>query len=186
MRDSQGLFEVFETGLAGCLVLQPVVRKDARGVFVKTFHEGAFRELGLPEGFREEYYSISSHNVLRGMHFQVPPSDCGKLVCCLEGRIWDVALDLRRTSPTFGKFHFLELDSGTGRMMYLSEGFAHGFYTMSPQALVAYHVTQVYDRERDTGIRWDSAGIPWPCEAPLLSERDLGLPPFSEFDTPFA
>ena len=185
MKDTLGLFELFQTNLDGCCRIQPVVRRDARGAFVKTFHVEAFRELGLPDTFREEYYSVSSHNVLRGLHFQTPPSACGKLVYCLEGSVWDVALDLRRSSPTYGQSFFLELDSNIGNMLYIPEGFAHGFYTLSRQAVMVYKVTQVYDRDHDEGILWNSAGIPWPCENPQLSERDRSFPRFSGFDAPF-
>jgi len=185
MKDTDGLFECRKTKLEGCYEIQPIVRRDSRGVFVKTFHVEAFQELGLPVAFREEYHSVSSRNVLRGLHFQTHPAACAKLVYCVMGKVWDVAVDLRRQSPTYSQFHFVVLDGEKGNMFFLPEGMAHGFYTMSEEAIMMYGVTKVYDREHDSGIRWDSIGIPWPCENPVLSERDQAFLPFSEFETPF-
>ena len=185
MKDRNGLFECKETKLKGCYEIQPMVRKDSRGAFVKTFHMESFQEFGLPTLFHEAYHSISSKNVLRGLHFQTPPAACAKLVYCVCGKVWDVALDLRKSSPDYGKFHFVVLDGEKGNMFYLPEGMAHGFYTLSDPVVMMYKVTHVYDREYDTGIRWDSAGIPWPCENPILSERDQNFVRLSEFETPF-
>ena len=122
---------------------------------------------------------------MRGLHFQTPPADCAKLVYCVEGKVWDVALDLRKNSPTYGQHHSLVLDGNIGNMFYLPEGMAHGFYTMSEHVVMMYKVTKVYNQEHDTGIRWDSAGIPWPCMSPILSDRDRKFVCFRDFETPF-
>lgn len=173
------------TRLAGCFELQPRVLGDQRGRFIKTFHQGWFAEHGLRSDFTEQYYSVSQHKVLRGLHFQLPPHDHAKLVYCTAGRVFDVAVDLRRQSPTYGQFICIELSAEQGNMLYLESGFAHGFYTLSETATLIYNVTSVYAPAHDAGIRWDSVGIPWPDLTPILSERDQGFPALAEYQTPF-
>ena len=151
-------------------------------------HKDAFKELELETDFREQYYSVSRKNVLRGLHFQLPPSDHAKLVYCTEGRIFDAAVDLRQGSASYGRFHTCELSRENGKMLYIPRGMAHGFYTLSEQAVVMYNVTSLYDAERDSGILWHSVGIPWPVptnEQPILSRRDKGFCSFAEFSSPF-
>lgn len=180
-----GIIEKYKTELEGCYELQPIVRKDVRGCFVKTFQWSEFKSLGLPTEFKEEYYSVSSKGVLRGLHFQLPPMDHEKLVYCAEGKVLDVAVDLRKNSATYGKYHLFELDSERGNMAYLPKGMAHGFYTLSDTALMMYKVTSEYAPECDAGILWNSVGIPWEADSPILSERDKKFPPLVEFCTPF-
>ena len=188
MKDSGGLFERVDTELAGCYELIPRRRGDNRGSFIKTVHKDAFKELELETDFREQYYSVSRKNVLRGLHFQLPPSDHAKLVYCTEGRIFDAAVDLRQGSASYGRFHTCELSGENGKMLYIPRGMAHGFYTLSEQAVVMYNVTSLYDAERDSGILWHSVGIPWPVpanEQPILSRRDKGFCSFAEVSSPF-
>lgn len=185
MKDKNGIIEKLETPLEGCYELKPVVRGDSRGNFIKTFHIEAFKELGLETDFKEEYHSTSMKNVLRGLHFQTPPADHVKLVYCIEGSVMDVAVDLRKDSPTYGKFHIVNLDGQKCNMSYLPRGFAHGFYTLSERAVMMYKLTSVYSPENDKGILWDSIDIPWSCKDPILSDRDKQHLPFSEFDSPF-
>ena len=180
------MFELKHLLLPGAWEVLPVVRGDARGRFVKTFHSDAFREKGLATDYREQYYSVSQRGVLRGMHFQTPPHDHAKLVTCLSGRVLDAALDLRKGSPTYGRHHLLELDAERANMAYLPSGLAHGFLVLSEAALVLYNVTSVYAPESDTGVRWDSAGIDWPLGEPVLSPRDRELPSLSQFQSPFS
>lgn len=180
-----GIIQKISTELEGCYELQPIVRVDLRGRFVKTFHCSEFEALGLPIEFKEEYYSVSNKGVLRGLHFQLPPMDHEKLVYCVEGKVLDVAVDLRRDSATYGKYHLFDLDSERGNMAYLPKGMAHGFYTLSETALMMYKVTSEYAPESDAGIRWDSVGIPWGVESPIMSERDKTFPPLAKFSTPF-
>lgn len=179
------MFERRETIVPGCAVLTPVVHEDPRGRFVKIFHDSAFRSFGLDGRFREQYYTTSEAGVLRGLHFQLPPSDHAKLICCLAGEIVDVALDLRRGSPSYLKHVAEELNANEGRLMFIPSGLAHGFYVTKGPATVLYNATSVHDPERDTGIRWDSAGISWPSDAPKLSERDGKLPLLEDFMSPF-
>jgi dTDP-4-dehydrorhamnose 3,5-epimerase len=132
-----------KTPLPGCYEIQPRVLSDARGSFVKTFHRDWFAECGLATEFAEVYYSMSDRRVLRGLHFQLPPHDCAKLVYCVAGQVMDVAVDLRVGSPTFGQFTHLELSAERANLVYLPTGLAHGFYTLSEQAVMVYHVTTV-------------------------------------------
>lgn len=179
------MIQVSETEIIGCLELTSDVIGDARGSFCKTFHEDWFAEYGMRTDFKEDYYTWSVHNVLRGLHFQIPPHDHAKLVYCAKGSIFDVAVDLRKNSRTFGRHVTRELSAASGNMMYLSSGLAHGFCVPDDDAIVIYKVTSVYAPEHDRGIRWDSLDIPWPVTAPDISERDSGFPGFDEFDSPF-
>lgn len=177
--------EIHPLPISGCFEIRPRVFADSRGRFVKTFHSDVFRERGLATDFREQYYSESARNVLRGMHFQVPPADHEKLVCCLAGSVLDAVLDIRKGSPTYGKHVLLELSSERANMIYVPRGLAHGFLVVSETALVSYNVTTVHSPSHDRGILWNSAGIPWPAKRPILSDRDSRFVPFDDFDSPF-
>lgn len=179
------MFKVEETPLKGCLKICPIVREDRRGAFVKTFHVDAFRELGLPTVFAEAYFSVSHRNVLRGLHFQTPPMDHEKIVYCTEGEVLDAVVDLRRSSLTYGQHIVIPLRASEGTMLYIPRGMAHGFCTYSDNAVMMYHVTSVYAPAFDAGIRWDSAGIPWEIENPVISERDMAFPALADFVSPF-
>ncbi len=161
------------------------MREDARGSFTKVFHEGAFRELGLTTEFREEYFSVSKKNVLRGLHFQLPPADHEKLVWCMRGKVLDVVLDLRRASATYGTHQCFVLAGDSGEMLYIPRGMAHGFLTLSDEAVMMYKVTSVYAPDFDEGIRWDTAGIEWGISSPILSERDQEFGALEYFSSPF-
>ena len=123
--------------------------------------------------------------MLRGLHFQIPPHDHAKVIYCVMGTIRDVAVDLRRGSPTFRQFASIELGGDQGNGLYLPRGLAHGFYVLSEHAVVVCKTTTIYAPSHDAGIRWDSAGIPWPDREPIISGRDAALPTLAEFDTPF-
>ena len=157
------MFTIHPTVLPGLVSLSPKVFTDDRGTFVKTFHNSMFRELGLPFEAREEFFSISHRHVLRGLHFQVPPADHVKIVYCLAGAVLDVVVDLRRQSPTRGRFHVGELSAATRRILYIPTGLAHGFLTLTDDALMVYNTSTVYDPACDQGIRWGSIGFltPW-------------------------
>jgi dTDP-4-dehydrorhamnose 3,5-epimerase len=177
--------KVFKTHLPGCIEFHPCRVTDDRGIFVKTYHRGWFEELGLNNDWAEQYYSVSQQGVVRGLHFQLPPHDHAKLIYCIAGRVFDIALDLRVDSPTYGEHISIELRADLANMVYLPSGLAHGFSTFDEPATLVYNVTSVYHPESDTGIRWDTAGIVWPHKNPLLSERDLGFPSLDEFKNPF-
>ncbi|CAM3563978.1 dTDP-4-dehydrorhamnose 3,5-epimerase family protein [Paracidovorax anthurii] len=175
-----------ESPLPGCYQIQPAVHPDGRGRFVKTFSRAEFLSRGLACDWAESFYSVSRRGVLRGLHFQRPPHHHAKLVHCSHGRLFDAVVDLRRGSPTQGRFATFELDAERGNQIYIPAGFAHGCYALTEGATIVYHVTSAHAPQHDAGIRWDSAGIPWPDGHPLLSERDRGHPPLQDFDSPFA
>ena len=179
------LFDKIATPLEGCFELQPIVHGDKRGTFVKTFHADTFAELGLAADFKEEYFSTSIKNVIRGIHFQTPPADHGKLIYCAAGAVKDVAVDLRKNSATFGKHFAVNLTSEWANMLYIPKGLAHGFLTLSERAIMVYSQTTIYSPENDKGILWSSCGIDWQCDAPILSDRDKAHPTLAEFNSPF-
>lgn len=178
-------FDKKPTTIAGCYEIQPRILADARGAFVKTFHAEWFAELGLATHWAEQYYSVSQKGVLRGLHFQTPPHDHAKLVYCIAGEVLDVAVDLRKGSPTYGQHVALTLSATQGNMIYLAPGLAHGFYTLSDSATLVYNVTTVYTPSHDSGIRWDSVGIAWPDGEPRISERDQAFSLLADFVSPF-
>ncbi len=169
--------KVIATDLPGCLVLEPLVFGDDRGFFYESFNQDKLATIGLSPRFMQGNVSRSSRGVLRGLHFQWPKPQ-GKLVSVLEGEVWDVAVDVRRGSPTFGCSQGIVLSAENRRHMWIPEGFAHGFVTLSESALFTYLCTDTYDRAADTGIRWNDAelAIDWPVSAPLLSDKDAQLP----------
>ena len=175
-----------KTGIEGCYEVLPLDLKDHRGRFVKPYHQDEFKEAGLDLTVREEYYSVSKKNVLRGLHFQLPPKATIKLVTCLDGAILDAVVDLRKQSPTYLNYFTIELSEEKGNLLYIPEGLAHGFCTLSEEATVLYMCSAVYSPEHDTGIRWDSAGIPWPVKKPVVSGKDQHLVTLEEFFSPFS
>jgi len=179
------LFQVCSTNISGCLEIRPRIHEDQRGRLIKVFQHEAFSELGLCTNFTEDFYSVSRRGVIRGLHFQAPPADHIKLVYCLEGRIQDAVVDLRRSSPTFGQHALVELSAEAGNMLYIPRGLAHGFCTLSETAIVAYKTSKSHSPEHDQGILWNSAGIQWLETAPKISDRDRALPPLSALQSPF-
>lgn len=179
------MFEVVPTELSGLVVIKPRIFADARGSFVKTFHDGLFRKLGLAFEPKEEFFSVSAKNVVRGMHFQVPPAAHDKLVYCVTGRVLDVVLDLRKSSPTFGRAIARELSAANREMFFIPVGFAHGFLSLEEGSVMVYKTNYVYAPEHDTGVRWDSFGFNWPVPSPVISERDVKLTAVADFKSPF-
>jgi dTDP-4-dehydrorhamnose 3,5-epimerase len=175
------IFTRTDLAVDGCYELVPRKMEDDRGLFVKTFHRDAFAEQGLETEWQEEYYSVSRKGVLRGLHFQLPPHDHVKLVYCPSGTVLDAVLDLRIGSPTYGCHAMVELSARKANMVYIPKGVAHGFYTLSDEAIMIYNVSSVYAPHADVGLLWNSAEIPWPDREPLLSPRDRAFPRFSDF-----
>ena len=171
--------------LPGAYVLQPRVFQDERGNFVKTYHKPEFNQLGIDYDVAEEFYSTSRKDVLRGMHFQVPPHDAVKLVYCLNGSVLDVLVDLRKSSPTFGEFRSIELTDRNHLILMIPSGFAHGFLALEDHTVLVYKGSFVYSPAHDTGIRWDSFGFNWPVQNPLTSERDRNFSTLAEYVSPF-
>ena len=176
---------VVKTIIPGCFELRPTVTRDSRGFFAKIFHRPLWKDFGLQTAFAEEYATYSLPWTLRGLHFQLPPMAHDKVVLCLRGNAFDVAVNLRLGSPTYGEHISVNLSSMQSNALYLPAGVAHGFCVTGDEALLYYKLTTVYSPEHDAGIRWDSAGIPWPMTDPLLSERDRKLPALKDFDSPF-
>lgn len=179
------MIDLVQTEIPGCFEVRPIVHRDARGTFVKWFVRERFREYGLEHEFVEHYHSLSEPRVLRGLHFQLPPSDHAKIVQCIRGAVFDVAVDLRRGSPAFGRPLTRELSAETNLALYLPRGIAHGFYVLSGPALVCYSVTSPHCPSRDAGVRWSTVAAPWPDAFPTVSERDGRFPALGEFETPF-
>ena len=177
--------KVLKTNLEGLFLIQSNVFKDQRGIFVKTFHKEIFKENGLETDFRESFFSISKKNVIRGMHFQLPPDEHVKLVYCVYGKVLDVVVDIRNNSPTYGESFSVELTEDNGNILYIPKGFAHGFKSLMDNSVVVYMTTKEYSPENDTGIRWDSFGFNWQVDNPILSERDKNFLPLLEFRSPF-
>jgi dTDP-4-dehydrorhamnose 3,5-epimerase len=167
--------------LAGCWELRPRVHDDARGRFVKPYLRSALAELGERFDIAELYYSVSRAGSLRGLHLQVPPHSLRKLVFATAGEVFDVILDLRAGSPTRGQHRTLTLSAEAGNVLLVDHGVAHGFCVPSGTATVAYAVTTEYAPDDDTGVRWNSAGIAWPVDDPIVSPRDAALPTLDEF-----
>lgn len=179
------MFSLRGTKLPGCFEVQPRIFDDERGRFVKVFHQEEFMRLGLETKFKEEYYSHSQRGVIRGMHFQLPPSDHVKLVYCVQGEVQDVILDLRIGSPAFGQFDTVKLSAEQGNYLYIPKGLAHGFCTTSTFATVVYKVSTLYDPKHDSGVLWNSFGFEWPTLEPVMSTRDTSFTPLSAFHSPF-
>ena len=172
-------------------LLKPRRFEDERGWFSETYNQRRELALGLDVVFVQDNHSLSrSVGVLRGLHFQAPPHGQGKLVRCLRGRIWDVAIDIRKGSPTYGRWVSAELSAENGSQLYVPVGFAHGFVTLEPDTEVEYKVTDYYDRDSEGGLIWNdpTLALPWPLPpgGPVLSDKDLLLPRLAEFSSPFA
>jgi dTDP-4-dehydrorhamnose 3,5-epimerase len=169
--------KVIETDLPGCLVIEPRVFGDERGFFFESFNHDRLAEHGLRPAFVQGNVSSSVRGVLRGLHYQWPKPQ-GKYVSVVEGEVWDVAVDIRRGSPTFGRSTAVVLSADNKRHFWIPEGFAHGFVTLSERAVFTYLCTATYDREADAAIRWNDAAlaIDWPVAEPLLSDKDARAP----------
>jgi len=151
---------------------------DPRGFFTETYRRSIFLAGGIDAEFVQDNLVRSGPGVLRGLHYQRPPSAQGKLVQVLSGRVFDVSVDLRRAFPSFGRWVAWELSGDSGEGLWIPAGFAHGYAVLGDGADVAYKVTTEYDADRDAGVRWDdpTLAIPWPLKEPVISERDRGLP----------
>ena len=159
--------------LDGLLILEPKVFGDARGFFMETWNQRRYREAGIPDGFVQDNLSLSRQGILRGLHFQNPTPQ-GKLVSVLQGEVFDVAVDIRRQSATFGRWHATRLSGENKRQFYIPPGFAHGFVVVSETAMFHYKCTSFYAPEHELAIRWDDPdlAIDWPVATPILSDKD--------------
>jgi len=175
--------KVSETELPGVLIVEPDRFGDARGFFQEIWHEGRYGEAGIPGPFVQDNMSLSAQGVLRGLHYQNPHAQ-GKLVYVLQGEAFDVAVDVRLGSPTFGKWTGVTLSGDTGRQFYIPPGFAHGFCVTGESALFAYKCTDFYNPETEGAIRWNdpAIGIDWPVSDPTVSGKDADAPLLADVD----
>ena len=167
-----------ETRLPGLIVLEPVMHGDSRGWFQETYRQNVLAGLGITDDFVQDNHSRSAKGVLRGMHFQVGDNPQAKLIRCARGAILDVVVDIRRGSPTYGKWEAWQLDDERGLQLYCPIGFAHGFVVLTDVADVVYRCSAYYDPQGDSGIRFDdpAIGIEWPEGSHTVSERDINAP----------
>ena len=177
--------KIRKTNIEGLFVIDLFHAEDNRGGFVKTFHKDSFEKMGLNTDFQESFYSINNKGVIRGMHFQTPPFDHDKLVYCTNGRLTDVILDIRKDSPTYGKYASIELSGDNYRAIFIPKGMAHGFESMEDHTIMTYLTSTMHQPSHDQGIRFDSFGKKWESENPIINERDLNWPSLSEYDSPF-
>lgn len=179
--------DIEELGLPGVLLLTPKRFGDDRGFFCETWNRRRFAEAGIALDFVQDNQSLSAAaGTLRGLHYQAPPHAQDKLVRCGRGRLFDVAVDIRRGSPTYGQWVGAELSAENGKQLLVPAGFLHGFVTREPDTEILYKCSDHYAPECDGAVRWDSCGIDWGLEgAPVLSDKDAAAPALSDFDSPF-
>jgi dTDP-4-dehydrorhamnose 3,5-epimerase len=173
------------TAVVECLELELQPALDARGGFLKVFQASVLAGLGVPFDVRELFVTRSCRDVVRGLHYQGPPSDVAKLVACIGGSVLDAVVDLRVGSPTYLEHCVVELTADRANAMYVPHGCAHGFLATSDDALMLYAQSGEHDAEHEGGILWSSVGIDWPVTEPALSERDAAFVTLAEFDSPF-
>jgi dTDP-4-dehydrorhamnose 3,5-epimerase len=179
------MFQFETTPLPNALQITFPTFEDRRGLFTKTFQDSLFQQAGINFQLKESYFSVSARDVIRGMHFQVPPHDHAKIVFCPQGAILDVLLDMRRSSPTFGKFFSAILSAQNHKALYIPSGFAHGFQSLEDNTITYYLVSSEHHGESDTGVLYNSFGMSWSVDTPIVSPRDLGFKTLAEWESPF-
>lgn len=179
--------EIVKTPIEGLLVIKPDVFADNRGYFFETYNEEKFRQLGLRTDFVQDNESCSSKGVVRGLHFQAPPFAQAKLIRVVRGSVLDFALDIRRGSPTYGRYFSVKLDDIEKNMFFIPEGFAHGFLTLEDNTVFSYKCTALYNKQSERGLLWNDKklNIDWTIAEPILSDKDKLWGKFDEFTSPF-
>ncbi len=174
--------QVEKFGIDGLALITPDVFGDNRGFFMESYNIDKFKAIGITDVFVQDNHSRSVKNTLRGLHFQTEPGQA-KLLRCVRGVIWDVAVDIRPNSPTFGQWYGVELSEDNKKIFYIPIGFAHGFCVLSEEADVLYKVSSVYNGKTEDGIAWDDPdfAVKWPVNTPVLSDRDLGNQSFADY-----
>lgn len=176
-----------KTDIEGLLVVQPLVHKDDRGYFFESYNLKAYKDLGVDISFVQDNQSCSKKNVLRGLHFQKPPYAQAKLVSVIKGSVLDVVVDIRKESPTYGKNYSVILSSTNKKMLFIPEGFAHGFLTLEDDTILSYKCSNFYNKESEDSLLWNDLDlkIDWGIKHPILSEKDKQAKNFSEFKSLF-
>ena len=180
--------EFIETSLEGAYLIKPEVFQDERGFFLESYSKKVFAENGIDVDFVQDNHSLSlAKGTLRGFHFQNPPNEQAKLVRITRGKVYDVIIDLRKNSPTFGKWEGFELSGDNFRMLFIPSGFAHAYQTLEDDTEFMYKVDNFYAPESDSGIIWNDPdlAIDWPIKEAILSEKDNQLQNFKDFQSPF-
>ncbi len=177
-------FKFTNLEISGLVLVEPRVFPDDRGFFLESYKESDFARAGISFHFVQDNHSLSIRNVIRGLHFQRAPRSQGKLVRVMRGKVWDVAVDLRKGSPTFTRWMSIELSDENNRMLFIPAGFAHGFLALTDDVHLLYKCTEEYDAALDGGIRWDDpdVGIAWPVQDPVVSGKDRKLPYLKELE----
>lgn len=178
---------ILKTVLSGLLIIDPKVFEDERGYFFESYNTDLFRSCGIDADFAQDNESRSAKGVLRGLHFQEPPFEQGKLIRVARGTVIDVSVDIRKDSPTYGKWAAFELSELNKRMLWIPPGFAHGFVSLEDDTIFIYKCTNVYDRDSENSIRWNDPelNIDWGIENPIISDKDSKAPLFMELESPF-
>jgi dTDP-4-dehydrorhamnose 3,5-epimerase len=171
-------FKFTKLEIRDLILIKPAVFIDQRGFFMESYKESEFIANGINYKFSQDNHSLSKQNVLRGLHYQLNPKAQGKLVRVIKGSIWDVAVDIRKNSPTYLKWIGIELSEQNNEILFIPPGFAHGFVSLTDDVHLTYKCTNEYAAEIDCGIRWDDPdiGIKWPVDNPVISDKDLKLP----------
>ena len=179
--------EVIKTKIEGLLIINPKVFGDVRGYFFESYNDSVFKEHGIDVEFIQDNQSLSNSGVLRGLHFQTPPYDQGKLVRVITGAVLDVAVDIRKKSPTYGEHIAIELSEDNKTMFYIPPGFAHGFLTLKDSTIFSYKCTNLYNKASEGTVLWNDSdlNINWNISNPVLSEKDLVGTIFKDFSSPF-
>jgi dTDP-4-dehydrorhamnose 3,5-epimerase len=179
--------QIITTPIPDLLVVQPKVFEDARGYFYESYSKALFKQHGIDEDFIQDNQSLSQAGVLRGLHFQNPPYAQGKLVRVIKGAILDVAVDIRKQSPTYGQHYLIELNETNKTMLWIPGGFAHGFLTLQDNTIFSYKCTNYYNKASEGCILWNdnTLNINWNVQNPLLSDKDKVGAPFNEFESQF-
>ena len=179
--------EVITTKIKDLLIIKPRVFEDARGYFFESYNEAAFKTNGIDVSFVQDNQSLSNTGVLRGLHFQSPPFDQGKLVRVINGAVLDIAVDIRKNSATYGQHVSIELNEENKTMFFIPPGFAHGFLTLRDNTIFSYKCTNVYNKASEGCVLWNDPDlkINWNISKPILSEKDLIGTPFKKFNSPF-
>lgn len=178
---------VIPTEIPDVVLIEPKVFSDLRGYFFESYNEESFRAMGIDEHFMQDNQSKSVISTIRGLHFQLPPHEQGKLVRVVRGRIFDIAVDIRRGSPWYGQWVGRELSAENRMMLWIPAGFAHGFVVREDETIVSYKCTRVYHRESEASIRWNDPelAIDWGVENPVVSEKDSNVPFLADIESPF-
>lgn len=179
--------EISTTPLQGLLILQPKIWNDSRGYFFESYRKDVFHKIGLDIDFIQDNQSLSQKGTIRGLHYQKNPFEQGKLVRVLQGRVMDVALDIRKHSATYGSYFQIELSAENQTQFYIPPGFAHGFSTLEDNTIFCYKCTNYYHKDSEGGVRFndEDLNIDWCVEAKFVSEKDLVLPSLKDFTSPF-